>query len=710
MILAGLVVVGIVLQVLILLRGSQRSDDTALVIEDALLQLQQDLQRHQQDTGERIERELRSQVQASAQSTPGAGRNFAQLQQTLATQMSSVAGLQNQQIDGFARQLVKLNETNAQQLDSMRQSITLQAQVNREEQAVSLKRFGDTLNQQLSALTESMPSAWPKCAPRWKPDQGPAERQRAKAGRDAQDRGREAARHAGAAPGRILQAGLGPAGQGAPGPGRDAAAGHRRGRLKRVLTNVKTRGTWGEVQLEILLEQMLTPDQYAKNVETVAAAASAWNSPSACRARRKTRAGVDADRRQVPQGTVRTPARCAERADADGVASPASELERAVRGEAKTIAEKYLSPPHTTDFAILFLPTEGLYAEVMRRPACRTICSACRVTIAGPSTLSALLNSLQMGFRTLALEKRSSEVWQVLGAVKTEFGKFGDVLTKAALERAARNIDQAETRTRQMTASSSRWRRCRRKVRRSCWGRQSWTWARTEASDWRPSSAGEARGGWKTQRRLAVLFSSAPEKPSHQPVEQHHRDLFAGSHITAFMFQFDDAVGVRHRAQDAEPCMPVSRTSSDHRRRAPGCRAGIRCGRPSCGWPWRSSPAGAAAAWLGTGQAQQGIAHEEGKTHHHRHRIARQAEQVGLAPARADAAKGQRPAGAHGDLPERHFAQAGHDLLGVVGRTNRDATGGDDRVGLFAGTAKAASRRQDRPAPRPCPAPRNPGA
>jgi DNA recombination protein RmuC len=143
----------------------------------------------------------------------------------------------------------------------------------------------------------------------------------------------------------------------------------------------------------------------------------------------------------------------ADRADSDGVAQAGRELERCVRVEAKTICEKYLAPPHTTDFAILFLPTEGLYAEVMRRPGLaddlqRTL----RVSIAGPSTLLAILSSLQMGFRTLALEKRSSEVWQVLGAVKTEFGKFGDVLsaTRLTLEKAARNIENAEVRSRQM--------------------------------------------------------------------------------------------------------------------------------------------------------------------------------------------------------------------------------------------------------------------
>jgi DNA recombination protein RmuC len=144
----------------------------------------------------------------------------------------------------------------------------------------------------------------------------------------------------------------------------------------------------------------------------------------------------------------------ADRADAEGVALAVRDLERVLKSEARTICEKYISPPLTTDFGILFLPTEGLYAEVMRRPGLADeIQRTCRITIAGPSTLCALLNSLQMGFRTLALEKRSSEVWQVLGAVKTEFGKFGDVLatTKLTLERAAKNIEQAETRSRQMS-------------------------------------------------------------------------------------------------------------------------------------------------------------------------------------------------------------------------------------------------------------------
>jgi DNA recombination protein RmuC len=199
---------------------------------------------------------------------------------------------------------------------------------------------------------------------------------------------------------------------------------------------------------------VLTVDQYAKNVETVAGSGArvefAIKLPGVVDGGPPLWLPIDA---KFPKEQYERLVEAAECADAEGVARAGAELERAVRLEAKTICEKYVAPPQTTDFAILFLPTEGLYAEVMRRPGLaddlqRTL----RVTIAGPSTLSALLNSLQMGFRTLALEKRSSEVWQVLGAVKTEFGKFGDVLaaTKLTLERAAKNIENAEVRSRQM--------------------------------------------------------------------------------------------------------------------------------------------------------------------------------------------------------------------------------------------------------------------
>ncbi len=441
----------IVLQVIAILRNR------AVDIAPQLAQLQNELQCHQQQGSERIERELREQVQSTAQATrQELGSNFMQFQQALATQLTSVATMQNSQIDSFAQQLAKLNEANAQQLEAMRQSIASQAQTGREEQAVALKRFGDTLNQTLTTLTESNAQRMTEVRATLEAkikdlqtDNGARLEEMRKTVDEKlhatlEQRLGESFKLVSDRLEKVHQ-GLGEMQQLAIGVGD----------LKRVLTNVKTRGTWGEVQLEMLLEQVLTPDQYAKNVETIpnsgARVEFAIKLPGSDDGHTPVWMPIDA---KFPKEQYERLAEAADRADADGVLLAGRELETVVRNEAKKIAEKYLSPPLTTDFAILFLPTEGLYAEVMRRPGLADdLQRTHRVSIAGPSTLSALLNSLQMGFRTLALEKRSSEVWQVLGAVKTEFGKFGDVLaaTKATLERAAKNIEQAETRSRQMT-------------------------------------------------------------------------------------------------------------------------------------------------------------------------------------------------------------------------------------------------------------------
>lgn len=444
-------VVIVVLQIVAMLRN--RTVDIA----PQLSNLQNELQRHQQQGSERIERELREQVQSTAQATrQELGSNFMQFQQALAAQLTSVATLQNNQIDSFAQQLAKLNEANAQQLEAMRQAITLQAQTGREEQATALKRFGDTLNQTLTTLTESNAQRMAEVRATLEAkikdlqtDNGARLEEMRKTVDEKlhatlEQRLGESFKLVSDRLEKVHQ-GLGEMQQLAIGVGD----------LKRVLTNVKTRGTWGEVQLEMLLEQVLTPDQYAKNVETIPGSGArvefAIKLPGNDDGGTPIWMPIDA---KFPKEQYERLADAADRADADGVLLAGRELETVVRNEAKKIAEKYLSPPLTTDFAILFLPTEGLYAEVMRRPGLADdLQRTHRVSIAGPSTLSALLNSLQMGFRTLALEKRSSEVWQVLGAVKTEFGKFGDVLaaTKATLERAAKNIEQAETRSRQMT-------------------------------------------------------------------------------------------------------------------------------------------------------------------------------------------------------------------------------------------------------------------
>ena len=226
------------------------------------------------------------------------------------------------------------------------------------------------------------------------------------------------------------------------------------GDLKRVLTNVKTRGTWGEVQLGALLEQILAPEQYEANVATRP------------RANERVEYAIKLPGKQ-DEGQVWLPIDAKfpiedyqrlldaqERADVVAVEEAGKLLESRLKTEARTIRDKYVAPPHTTDFAILYLPTEGLYAEALRRSGLAELLQReHRITLAGPTTLAAMLNSLQMGFKTLAIEKRSSEVWQVLGAVKTEFGKFGEVLakTKKKLQETVNTIDSAETRTRAIT-------------------------------------------------------------------------------------------------------------------------------------------------------------------------------------------------------------------------------------------------------------------
>jgi DNA recombination protein RmuC len=225
------------------------------------------------------------------------------------------------------------------------------------------------------------------------------------------------------------------------------------GDLKKVLTNVKTRGTWGEIRLSHILEQILTPDQYDVNVATKE------NSNDRVEfAIKLPGQGTDKDKvvwmpidSKFPQEDYQRLMDAQEAADKELAEKSTRNLEMRIKAEAKYIKEKYLDPPHTTDFGIMFLPVEGLYAEVLRRPGlCDNLQREHRIVVAGPTTLAALLNSLQMGFRTLAIEKRSSEVWELLGMVKTEFGRFGDVLakTKKKLQEASNTINQAEVRTR----------------------------------------------------------------------------------------------------------------------------------------------------------------------------------------------------------------------------------------------------------------------
>jgi DNA recombination protein RmuC len=226
------------------------------------------------------------------------------------------------------------------------------------------------------------------------------------------------------------------------------------GSLNRTLINVKTRGVFGEVQLAALLEQVFTPEQYGRHVETVPGSGERVDFAIRFPGRREDGAPlwlpVDA---KFPREDYERLLDAQERADPAAAESAAAALESRLRNEAKSIRSKYVAAPHTTDFAILFVPTEGLYAEALRRPGLvQRLQDEHRIMLAGPTTLLATLNSLQMGFRTLALERRSAEVWQVLGAVKTEFQKFGDMLakTKKKLQEAQNTIGQTEQRTRVM--------------------------------------------------------------------------------------------------------------------------------------------------------------------------------------------------------------------------------------------------------------------
>ena len=451
--------VALVIALLILMRGGNDAGQQSLFAE---LDERLDEAAHEQSRAyERLERELRHDITETARvSRTELNGGFAQFQQTLAAQFTSMTTVQSGKIDGFAQQLVKLTDTNAQQLDAVRQSLQLQAQQARDEQSLTLRRFGETLQQQLAQVTEANDRRFAEVRAtieqRLKDIEANNSTKLEEMRRTVDEKLHATLEQRLGESFKLVSDRLEQVHRGL-GEMQTLAAGV--GDLKKVLTNVKTRGTWGEVQLEALLEQLLTADQYAKNVATIPKSADRvefaiklpGRLPSSDSAATPVWLPIDA---KFPREDYERLIDAQERADPVAVEEASRALEARIRLEARTIAEKYVSPPHTTDFALLFLPTEGLYAEILRRPGLTDLLQRdYRVTIAGPTTLTALLNSLQMGFRTLAIEKRSSEVWQVLGAVKTEFGKFGDVLarTKSQLETVTRSIEAAEVRTRVMS-------------------------------------------------------------------------------------------------------------------------------------------------------------------------------------------------------------------------------------------------------------------
>ena len=354
---------------------------------------------------ERLERELRSAVDTSSgQMRMETGSRLSDLQTSLVQQMTGLTGLQGQQMADLTRRI---------QLDLSEVRGTLQSQLTNLQQGNERK-----LDQMRATVEEKL--------------QTTLEARLGESFRMVSDRLEQV--HKGLGEMQALATGVGD--------------------LKRVLTNVKSRGVYGEVQLAVLLEQIMLPEQYAKNVAT--RLHSSERVEFAIRMPGHDRGSpcwlpIDA---KFPVEDYERLLAAVEIGDALALDAAGKALERSIKVQAKSIRDKYVEPPHTTDFAIMFLPTEGLFAEVLRRPGLTDhLNRECRTVIAGPTTLFAMLNSLQMGFRTLALEQRSAEVWQVLGAVKTEFSKFGHVLATLhkQLLTASGTVDAAQRRTTQMT-------------------------------------------------------------------------------------------------------------------------------------------------------------------------------------------------------------------------------------------------------------------
>ena len=354
---------------------------------------------------ERLERELRADLaqarsETSQQASVARGElaaNLTHLTQALQTQLATNAGVQNER-------LATLTLSNEQRLEAVRMSVEQRLEALRSDNTQKLEQMRATVDERLqTTLEQRLGESFKLVSDRL--DQV----------------------HQGLGEMQTLAAGVGD--------------------LKRVLVNVKSRGGWGEVQLGALLDEMLAPGQYARNVATRPGEDSRVE--YAIRFPGRGEDGVpcwlpiDA---KFPLEDFQRLQEAIERADVGAVDSSRKALEDFFKAEAKKIRDKYIEPPHTTDFAILFVPTEGLYAEALARPGLAdSLQRDFRVMIAGPTNLMAFLNSLQLGFRTLAIEQRSTEVWRVLGAVKTEFGKFGEILakTKERLDAVGRTLDEA---------------------------------------------------------------------------------------------------------------------------------------------------------------------------------------------------------------------------------------------------------------------------
>jgi len=400
-------VTAVALLLLLLKRSSGNSREAELARSESIERAIERSERSLREELARLREELAQQSRDGRAEQNGALRGFGN---SLLQRMSEIAALQKGQLDTFAEQLKTLTLMNEGKLEKLRDTVEARLKSLQEENGAKLEQMRATVDEKLHATLEKrLGESFQLVSERLE----------------------------------LVHKGLGEM--------QGLAAGV--GDLKKVLTNVKTRGTFGEIQLGALLEQILAPEQYGANVATKAGSSERVEFAVKLPGRDPGENGVvwlplDA---KFPQEDYLRLVEAQEQGNAEAVGEAGRQLERQVKLMAATIRDKYLDPPQTTDFAIMFLPTEGLYAEVLRRNGLSEMLQRdCRVIVAGPTTLAALLNSLQLGFRTLAIEKRSSEVWKLLAAVKNEFGKFGEILekTKKKLDEASSSIDTAAVKTR----------------------------------------------------------------------------------------------------------------------------------------------------------------------------------------------------------------------------------------------------------------------
>jgi DNA recombination protein RmuC len=381
-----------VLVVILLILATKASNRAGREVRDEL--------RMSREEARSAGRELREEVSGSLKST----------NEVLAKTLEGMGKLQQAQLEGMTKQLRELTESNQGALDRIRLTFDSRVKELQEGNEKKLDEMRKTVDEKLhDTLEKRLGESFKLVSDRLE------------------------AVHKGLGEMQHLATGVGD--------------------LKRVLTNVKVRGTWAEVQLGAILEQILTPDQFERNVRVKSDSSESVefavrlpgpkDDPGAC-----VWLPIDS---KFPQEDYLRLQEAAERADAGAIQAATDSLVRTVRSAAKDIYDKYISPPNTTDFAIMFLATEGLYAEVLRQPAfIEDLQHRYRVVVAGPTTLAAILSSLRMGFQTLAIEQRAVEVWRVLGAIKTEFGKFGDILDKVKrhIDLAGQTIEKTGVRSR----------------------------------------------------------------------------------------------------------------------------------------------------------------------------------------------------------------------------------------------------------------------